>query len=76
MQYIAKHTAIPAPKIYATHTTQKQNMYIEMEYIHGIDLDAAWRTEACLTLDRKKTIFADIKEYISILREPQSPKEI
>lgn len=46
-----------------------------MEYIHGDDLDTAWRTDGRLTPNQKRTIFADIKEYISILRELQPPAE-
>lgn len=32
MQYIAKHTTIPVPRIHAVHTTRDQQIYIEMEY--------------------------------------------
>ncbi|KAF7552900.1 hypothetical protein G7046_g7265 [Stylonectria norvegica] len=73
MQYITKNTTIPIPKVYAVHTTPDQHIYVEMEYIQGEDLDTAWRTEGRLSQDQKKTIFADIKEYISILRELQPP---
>ncbi|QPG97625.1 hypothetical protein C2857_006631 [Epichloe festucae Fl1] len=75
MRYIAKNTAIPVPKVYAVHTTRTQDIYIEMEYITGEDLDTAWRKEGRLSQDQKKTIFSDIKEYVSILRELQPPAE-
>lgn len=72
MQYIAEHTIIPVPKVYAVHIWD-QRIYIEMEYINGKDLENAWLDDS-LTLDEKKTIFADIKQYVSILRELQPPK--
>ena len=75
MQYVAKHTAIPVPKIYTIHTTKDHDIYIEMEYIRGDSLDTAWRNEGRLTPDQKKAIFADIKNYVSILRQLNPPKE-
>lgn len=75
MHYIAQHTNIPLPKVHATHTTRNQRIYIEMEYIKGDDLDTAWRTEGSLTVEQKQTIFADIKGYVSVLRELQPPEE-
>ncbi|KAL7925549.1 kinase-like protein [Trichoderma austrokoningii] len=72
MQYIRQKTMIPVPKIYATHTTQHHQIYIEMEYIQGEDLERAWRS---LSQSQKKAIFADIEKYISILRELQPPAE-
>ncbi|KAL2751852.1 hypothetical protein ACRALDRAFT_213793 [Sodiomyces alcalophilus JCM 7366] len=74
MQYVAKHTTIPLPKVYAVHTTREKHIYIEMEYIPGLDLDTAWR-HGHLTPDQKKTIFADIKAYVSILRALPPPAE-
>lgn len=73
MRYIAEHTAIPLPKVYATHITRDQCIYIEMEYIQGEVLNRAWRTEGSLTVEQKQAIFADIKGYISVLRELQPP---
>ena len=46
-----------------------------MQYIQGDDSDTAWNREDRLTPDRKKTVFADVREYVSILRELQPPSE-
>jgi thiamine kinase-like enzyme len=48
------------------------SIFIEMAYIRGEPLSRAWRT---LTSDQKRTIFADIKQYVSILRQLPPPKE-
>lgn len=71
MQYVASHTTIPIPKIYKVHTLGN-SIFIEMAYIRGEPLSRAWRT---LAPDQKKTIFADIKQYVSILRQLPPPKE-
>ncbi|KAL2260034.1 hypothetical protein VTK26DRAFT_6103 [Humicola hyalothermophila] len=71
MQYIASHTAIPVPKIYAVHT-QDRFIYIEMAYIRGDDLGTVW---AGLSTDERNTIFADIKHYVSCLRALQPPAQ-
>lgn len=75
MQFITQNTSIPIPKVYAIHVTRNQQIYIEMEYIQGESLDTAWRKEGGLSQDQKSVIFADIKGYISILRELQPPQE-
>lgn len=71
MQYIASHTAIPVPRIYGIHTT-KWAIYIEMAYIQGDTLASAW---AGLSTDERNTVFADIKHYVSSLRELQPPAQ-
>ncbi|TWU73130.1 hypothetical protein ED733_001180 [Metarhizium rileyi] len=75
MQYVTKHTTIPLPKIYAVHTTRDQHIFIEMEIIHGEHLGIAWKTKGYLSEDQKRMISADIKEYISLLRELPPPAE-
>ncbi|KAL7918252.1 kinase-like protein [Trichoderma austrokoningii] len=74
MQYIADNTAIPIPQIYAIHTTPDKQIYIEMEYIEGKSLYTAWKVEG-LSQEQKTAIWADIKHYVSILRELQPPAE-
>jgi tRNA A-37 threonylcarbamoyl transferase component Bud32 len=71
MQYIASHTTVPVPKIYATHT-DKRYIYIEMAYIPGDTLERAW---AGLSTDERNTILADIKYHVSCLRELQPPAQ-
>lgn len=73
MQYVAQHTSIPVPKIYATHTS-KWGLYIEMEYIKGSDLADAW-IDGVLSDEQKANIFADIKNYVGQLRELKPPKD-
>ncbi|KAH6983336.1 kinase-like domain-containing protein [Ilyonectria sp. MPI-CAGE-AT-0026] len=72
MQYVASHTKIPVPRIYAIHVGEKGSIYIEMAYIKGDDLDTAW---SGLSTDQKNTIFADIKQHLACLRGLQPPKQ-
>ncbi|GAB0137872.1 hypothetical protein EsDP_00006125 [Epichloe bromicola] len=72
MQYVASHTTIPVPRIYAVHTEAKGSIYVEMAYVQGDDLDSAW---SGLSTDQRDTIFADIKQHISSLRDLQPPKQ-
>jgi hypothetical protein len=72
MQYVASHTTIPVPKIYAIHTEEDGYIYIEMAYVQGDTLDRAW---SGLSTDQRNTIFADIKQHLSCLRELQPPTQ-
>lgn len=71
MQYIASQTTIPVPRIYAVHT-EKLAIYIEMAYIPGDALSTVWDG---LSSDDRNTIFADIKKYVSCLRELPPPQQ-
>jgi len=73
MQYVASHTTIPIPKLYKVHTLDN-SIFIEMAYVRGDTLSQLWVRDR-LTLDEKKTIFADVKQYFSILRELAPPKD-
>ncbi|KAJ4146231.1 hypothetical protein NW754_001695 [Fusarium falciforme] len=70
MQYVASHTTIPVPRIYAVHTETNGRIYIEMKYAQGDSLDSAWRR---MPVDEKDTVFADIRQHVSCLRELQPP---
>lgn len=72
MQYVATHTTIPVPRIYAVHTEKNGSIYIEMAYVQGDSLDSAWRR---MSVDEKDTVFADIKQHVSCLRELQPPTQ-
>ncbi|POR35148.1 Protein kinase-like domain protein [Tolypocladium paradoxum] len=72
MQYVASHTTIPVPRIYAVHTEENGSIYIEMAYVQGGNLDSAW---SGLSTDQRDTIFADIKQHMSSLRELQPPTQ-
>jgi tRNA A-37 threonylcarbamoyl transferase component Bud32 len=66
MEYVAAHTDVPVPKLYAVHTDAKKNyIYIEMAYIPGQNLEHAWSD---LTMDGKHDIIADLQQHISRLR--------
>lgn len=67
MQYVAKHTDMLIPRIRAIHTTKVQEIYIEMGYVRGQKLEAAW-SGGHLTRDQTNTIMADIKKHAADLR--------
>ncbi|KAL3955292.1 hypothetical protein ACCO45_010855 [Purpureocillium lilacinum] len=71
MQYVASHTTIPVPRVYAVHTEPNDFIYIEMAYVPGEALDEAW---ADLSTDQKYSIFADLKQHLSTLRELEPPR--
>ncbi|KAI9162891.1 Protein kinase-like domain protein [Paramyrothecium foliicola] len=70
LQYVAKHTTVPVPKVYAIHV-DRGFIYIEMAYIRGDNLDGAWDD---LPNEQRDSIFADIKQHVSCLRDLQPPK--
>ncbi|KJZ79716.1 hypothetical protein HIM_01185 [Hirsutella minnesotensis 3608] len=70
MQYVAAHTTIPIPKIYAIHTQDNGCIYIEMAWIRGNSLDGAW---SGLSKDQKDAIVTDLKQHVSSLRELPPP---
>ncbi|KAK3298628.1 kinase-like domain-containing protein [Chaetomium fimeti] len=72
MQYVASHTKIPVPKVYAVHTEDNGSIYIEMAYVQGRTLEGVWKG---LSTDQKDIIFADIQQHISSLRELQPPEQ-
>lgn len=72
LQYLALHTDIPVPKIYAIHIERNRVIYIEMSYIRGVTLEAAWDG---LSTQQRDTIFADLKQHLSRLRDLPPPAE-
>lgn len=72
MQYVAEHTTVPVPRIFAVHTEKNRFIYIEMAYVPGDTLEMAW---AGLSTDQRTTVFADIKQQLSSLRELQPPTQ-
>ncbi|KAG5984366.1 hypothetical protein E4U55_005041 [Claviceps digitariae] len=71
MRYIAAHTTIPVPKIFAVHIDHG-SIYIEMSYIKGNNLGEAW---CSLSPKQKSVISAELKQYVSLLRELPPPVE-
>ncbi|KAH7184807.1 kinase-like domain-containing protein [Fusarium flagelliforme] len=73
MQFVARHTRIPIPRIHAIHTEKKTGcIFIEMAYVEGECLDSAWDH---LSTGERDAIFADIKTHLSCLRELQPPAQ-
>ncbi|KAJ6442949.1 chitinase 18-4 [Purpureocillium lavendulum] len=72
MQYVASHTTIPVPRVYAVHTEPNDFIYIEMAYVRGEDLESVWGD---LSADQMNSIFADLKRHMSSLRGLQPPAQ-
>ncbi|CAG8224694.1 unnamed protein product [Penicillium salamii] len=73
MNYVAEHTSIPVPKIFNTHYYD-DGLYIEMEYVRGMSLQAAW-CHGHLSQDQKKHIITEVAGYIRQLRNLEPPRE-
>lgn len=73
LEYVAEHTSIPVPKVFNSHYYD-DGLYIEMEYVRGMSLEAAWY-RGHLTQDQKKHIITQVAGYISQLRELKPPRE-
>ena len=64
MQYVARHTTIPVPKVYSSFL-RKNQAYIIMERIRGDDLATIWKT---LSKESLENIFSQLKTMIQELR--------
>ncbi|CAP80413.1 Pc12g07860 [Penicillium rubens Wisconsin 54-1255] len=73
LKYVAEHTSIPVPKVFNTHY-HDGDLYIEMEIIRGMNLEAAWY-HSHLSQDQKKDIIAEVAGHISQLRKLEPPRE-
>ncbi|EXJ91609.1 hypothetical protein A1O3_00157 [Capronia epimyces CBS 606.96] len=75
LRYVAQHTSIPVPKVHRTYRVDGC-LYIEMEYIPGNTLQAAWIGNT-LSPEEKQAIVQELAAYIDQLRalEP-SQKEV
>ncbi|EFY87368.1 hypothetical protein J3458_015500 [Metarhizium acridum] len=71
MNYVAAHTTVPVPKVYAVHT-EGQLIYIEMAFIRGETLESAWDN---LSKGQMTAIFDDLKNHLSSLRALQPPEQ-
>ncbi|KAF4976150.1 hypothetical protein FZEAL_7169 [Fusarium zealandicum] len=75
MLYVAKSTAVPVPKVYASYQRQdkrKQKLitFIVMQYGQGTTLLSLWGT---LGQDRKLSIANTLRTYFDQLRQLQHP---
>ncbi|CAI7635520.1 unnamed protein product [Penicillium bialowiezense] len=73
LKYVAEHTSIPVPRVFHAHYYQDY-LYIEMEYIRGMDLGAA-RASSHLSQDQTINIVTEVAGYINQLRELKPPRE-
>jgi aminoglycoside phosphotransferase (APT) family kinase protein len=74
MEFIARHTHIPIPRVHDVFIIDSQT-YIVMDYIDAPELTQIWNK---LTVVHKKRIFAHLKDYIAQMRslEPSPPGQI
>ncbi|KAI1973877.1 hypothetical protein LOZ53_003223 [Ophidiomyces ophidiicola] len=72
LQYVAENTTIPVPKVLKVHDYNGR-LYIELEWIRGIDLQAAW-LRGNLSPDQKTLLITEIAAYISQLRNLEPPR--
>jgi aminoglycoside phosphotransferase (APT) family kinase protein len=73
LEYVARHTSIPVPKVLRSHR-HNERIYIEMEYVRGIDLQAALQ-RGRISEEQKKAILAELVGYVKQLRRLQPPQE-
>ncbi|KEY73342.1 hypothetical protein S7711_01456 [Stachybotrys chartarum IBT 7711] len=72
MQYVASHTTVPVPTVYAVHTQKNGCIYIEMAYVPGQCLDSLWSS---LSTGQRDQVVADIKQHLSELRKLEPPAQ-
>lgn len=76
LEFVAKHTSIPVPKVYAVYTygpfedrdeewASKYDTYIFMDFIDGQTLEKEW---GVLNDETKSQIVAELKSYFTELR--------
>ncbi|KAF3915311.1 hypothetical protein AA313_de0203300 [Arthrobotrys entomopaga] len=76
MDFIAEHTSIPVPRIYAAYTygpfdrpdfdgVDEYETYIFMEYIEGETLEKEW---GALDQETKTSVMDDLKRYLGEMR--------
>ncbi|KAJ5366645.1 hypothetical protein N7541_000586 [Penicillium brevicompactum] len=73
LKYVAEHTSIPVPRVFNAHYYQN-DLYIEMDYIRGMNLGLAWGKDH-ISQDQKKSIIIEVAGYISQLRKLKPPRE-
>jgi len=71
LHFVSQQTSIPVPRVHATYR-HHDRLYIEMDYIEGETLDAAWRNY--LLPDQKSKVLKKLKGFVEQLRELQPPQ--
>lgn len=72
MQYVAKHTTVPVPKVFTIYPYHDARIYIEMEDIRGIDLETAG-LDGHLSQDQKKHLISETAGYVNQLQSHEPP---
>ncbi|OAL49339.1 kinase-like protein [Pyrenochaeta sp. DS3sAY3a] len=73
LRFIARSTSIPVPRIRRTYTYHGK-LFIELQYIKGIDLESAW-IQNLLSVDQKKAIVDELAGFTRQLRELEPPQK-
>jgi hypothetical protein len=73
LEYVAERTTIPVPKVFRTYHDHGR-LYIEMEYIPGMDLQAAW-LNGLLSQEQKGDIVKMLASYVEQLRSLEPPQK-
>ncbi|KAB8227632.1 aminoglycoside phosphotransferase family protein [Aspergillus alliaceus] len=73
MQYVAKRTTVPVPKVFTVYPYHDARIHIEMEYIRGIDLETAWLDGHLSHDQKKKHLISEIAGYVNQLRSLEPP---
>ncbi|GMF78299.1 unnamed protein product [Aspergillus oryzae] len=73
LQYVVRHTNVPVPKVYSVYHCP-DGLYIELEYIRGMDLQRAWLA-GYLSPAQKKQMVSEIAGYIEQLRRLEPPRK-
>src|SRR5271163_3198925 len=71
LKYVAQYTSIPVPKVHGTYHVDGR-LYIEMEYLEGETLQAAWVGH--LSSAEKKAVVEELASYIEQLRLLEPPQ--
>ena len=71
LQFVAKYTTIPVPKVHRTYR-RNEGLFIEMDFVKGVNLETVWETVE-LSNTQKSNIFKSIEDYVSQLRSFTSP---
>src|SRR5271155_5096494 len=74
LKYVAQHTSIPVPKVHGTYHVGGR-LYIEMEYVQGETLQAAW-VGNLLSPAEKKAVVEELAGYIKQLQLLEPPQKM
>ncbi|KAE8418104.1 kinase-like protein [Aspergillus pseudocaelatus] len=73
LQYVARHTTVSVPNVYGVYHCP-DSLYIELEYIHGMDVQRAW-LGGYLSPPQKKQMVSEIAGYGEQLRSLEPPQK-